>query len=363
MPYAAAGATNFFPFLDANLKVQYARNPKDFNLPKYVLMADCQKQQAYFTTINPSTNLRIVGSNQYESYWADGADRPSGVMNSVDSNYSPIRLYRHSHNFNHGAMGVQQATYDVMKDNAYAMAQKAMTMRTLWVRNALTASSIPSVSATTALGGSLTAIGSGTVANPVLLKLASYAANVIMKATGGVVRKGSLKLVFGPLIAQAIAASSELLAFIQQQAGSQKQMEDGWDSTWNIPERYRGFPLVCEDAVIEPSNIGATSTADYIWNDDDIFVLARIDKNGGSGMEGPAFRGEDGNIFPTQFSTGTLFEGPYISVNGSRDGTYGMATEAWVDTVHERFHGGVRDNFGFETTSTISGLRITDCIS
>jgi len=362
MPYATPGATNFFPILDQQLRVMYARNPRDFALPRYVLMADAPKQLSYYQTIDHAKAIRIPGSNQYSSYWADGANRPSGIMNSVEGNVSPIRLYRHLHNFQHGAMAVGQADYDVMKLNSYLMAQKAMTMRTLWVRNVLTASSIPSVTAATA-NGSFTAIGSGTVTNPVMLRILNYCGQKILKATGGVVKGIHLRAVFGPTVAAALATSAELLNFIAQSSSAMENLISGFNRVHNIPETYRGYPLVVEDSVIEDGNIGSASDPDFIWNSDDMFVLARIDKEGGTGLEGPGFSGEDGNIFPTQFSTCTLFEGPYYSVKGGRDGSYGMAVESIVDEINERREGGVRDNFGSEVTSIYSGMRVTGLIT
>lgn len=369
MAYGLASSTNYFPFLDKNLRIEFARNPRRFALPRYTLMADCKKQLAYYTRIDNEVGLRIVGGSLYAAAWPDGSPRPDGQANKVRSDFQPIRLYRHSHNFPHGAMAVGQADYSVMQTNSYLMAMRAMTLRTLWAKSRLDAG-CSSATFSAAIGGGGTKIGAGTVANPVFFIALQYAYGIINLATGGVVQMEHLCVVIPPVVAQALAASAEMNDFVARSSVAKDILLGGFNGQWGLPETYRGYRLIVDDTATISSNIvpGTVATKTYVYGSDDIYILARVDKNGGNDMytQGPGFTQNEqyGDVYPSQFSTAIVFEGPFITLNkdAQRSGTYGMASESYVDIHNEIAHGGVRDNFGIEVTAAASGLILTDCL-
>lgn len=368
MAYAVPGPTNIFPYLDSDIRIMYARNPRKMPLARYALYGDVNKQIAYYTKINSNVGIKIPGSNKNHAIWADGQDRPHGQHNKISHSFENLTLHRHLHNFPHGAIALANQPYDVISNNMLLMAQKAGTLRALWayleINAAVTATTIPTSTLSAATGD--TDVSAGTTTDPKFLKALLYAAQYIHQHTNGVVNEQYLKVVMGPLVARKLAVSAEMRDYVKGSPDAMKVLSRGFSNArYGLPMEYYGFELVVEDTVIDTGNPGTTTLAD-VFSTDDIWVLARVDKNMGSGMEAASpLEGE--NVFPTTFSCLSLFEGPFWSLTDSgktevRDGTYGMGSEIWVDTKNERVEGAIRDNFTTKVTAGDSGFVFTDVL-
>lgn len=368
MAYAVPGASNIFPMLDMDIRIMYARNPRKMPLARYALFGDVDKQVSYYTRINSNVAIKVPGSNKQHASWADGADRPQGQHNRISHDFDSISLGRHLHNFPHGVISLANQPYDVMSNNMILMAQKAGTLRALWanleIYAAVTATTIPT--ATLSAIQSDTDISAGTTTDPKFLKCLLYCAQYIHQRTNGVVNEEHLKVVIPPIVARKLAVSAEMRDYVKGSPDALSVMNRGFSNNrFGLPLTYYGFELVVEDTVIDTGNPGTTTLAD-VFSTDDIWIVARVDKNMGSGIEA-AKPLEGSNVFPTTFSALSLFEGPFWSLTDDgkttvRDGTYGMGSEVWVDTKNERVEGAIRDNFATKVTAGASAFVVTDVL-
>ena len=283
--------TNHFPVLDQNLRVNFARNPRSFKLPQYVLMVDWPRQIQYYTLIEHLAGLHIPGRNKSHGIWADGNPRPSGLENRVSFKYPSARLDRYWDGFPYGVMSVRNATFDVINTNAAYMAQKAMTRRTLWAKYILDNTSGAGSATFSSLGGGF--IGAGTLTAPYFKKALEGVLSKLKLATGGVAQKWHLKVIVPPVAALAFAGSEEFHTYTAQQSGSDAERRRG-HGDFGIDDEYHGFSLVVEDTVVydgdglvKAGTIDYAASNEYVYDDDTIYVVARMDVNGGAGMTGP----------------------------------------------------------------------------
>lgn len=372
MAYQTPGAFNLFPQLDTDLRIMFARNPRKMPLARYALYGDLKYQVSYYTKIDSTVGIKLPGRNKYAAIWADGQDRPDGQANRISHQFVSVKLERHLHNFPHGAISLANQPYDIISNNMFLMAQRAGTLRALWayleIYAAVTAGDIATSTLNAAI--SKTDITAGTVADPVFLKALLYCAQYIHQHTNGVVNEQYLKVVIPPIIAKPLAYSAEMLDYVARSSSARDVLENGFSNNrFGLPLKYHGFELVVEDTVLDSGNVG-TNTLGDVFTADDIWVLARMDRSMGSGIDAGTpgnYGGQEGNVFPTTFSTLSLLEGPFWTMNDNgtttvRDGTYGMGSEMHVDTKNERVDGAIRDTFATKVTAGASGFVLTDCL-
>jgi hypothetical protein len=115
--------------------------------------------------------------------------------------------------------------------------------------------------------------------------------------TNGVVRRDDLHTVVSPDLAIAMAGSPEMVNYCRESSVSQKLLEEGYDpqyQRWGLPERYKGFHFVVEDAPIVTANVtlGAaggglpnqpiqaaeSSSRQFIWPSSIATMVSRVGK-------------------------------------------------------------------------------------
>lgn len=164
----------------------------------------------------------------------------------------------------------------------------------------------------------------------------NYAAEQIIKATLGAVRKKDLNLVLNPPSAHAISECQEVVDHIKgsPEAYSQVQGGTGRWSEWGLPNSLYGFPVVVEDAVKVSSRRGAASaTRDFVMADGLAYLLARPGKLLAPAGDGP------------NFSTICLFVVEEMSV------------QEFDDEKNRRIEGHVVDDYVPVQTASASGFK------
>lgn len=368
MPYVFAGPNSIFPQLDKDINIGFARNPNKLPLARYALHAPVKGQLTHYTVIDHNVNFRFPGTNKDIAAWPDGTPRPDGRNNRISVKHEPIQVNRHLHNAPHGAMSVANQTYDVVSAQMMSLAQRAGTLRTIWayaqMQADITASRIANAALNT-LPGNPTDITAGTVTNPIFYLALNNAAQAIHRATGGVVNESHLKVVIPPVIAIKLATSAEMLDYVARSPAAMSVLAQGFSNNrYGLPQFYKGYELVVEDTVVDSAVHWAASSLGDVFSAKQVWIVARQDKNMGSGIEGPE---AVGTKYPTVFSTLAVFEGPYYTLNtdgsvATRDGTYGMGTEVVVNTRDEIVEPAVRDNFGVVSPAPMTGYVYTSAI-
>lgn len=375
MAYNFPGSLNIFPRLDQDMLIMYARNPRSMPLARYALFADTKYQLSYYTAVDDSNAIRIVDGARQAAIWPDGAPRPDGQNNRIAHRFENIQLERHLHNFPHGTISLANQPYDIISRNMIQMAQRAGTLRAIWAKYvidaAITATTLGSAALST-LSGAPSDISAGTTTNPIFLLALQTAAQTIFQNTNGVINEKYLKVVIPPAVATLLARSAEIRDYVKGSPDAMSVVTRGFSNNrFGLPLMYYGYELIVEDTVYMSSRRGATNVLANVYADKSIYIFARMDRQGASGMDGGAFGTQPGsmeeNTFPTTPSTLCLFEGPYYTLkeDGSteiRNGTYGMGSEVHVDTKNEVVDAGIRDNFSVKAVTPQSGYVWTGVI-
>ncbi len=335
----------FIPNLEASgkLLVDYSRNPRDFSLNKYIQIVTTPEMIGYYIKMTVEERMRILNTNLAEHQWADGHDAPVGNEGQESFNFLSFTTQRYSYQASIGKLASDQAAWDIIGQHTEIKAQQAMTARSLLTNTAIAAASWGDNTATTTVagGGAWTA---ATTANLYIKKSIDYALNVILKATGGVVKMNDLQLVVNPALAIKMAESQEMVDYLKGSPDALRYVRgetggSGGQSNvrFGLPETYAGVNIVVEDAVRVSTKKGTnTQTYGYVLADANPYIVSRpgglVGKYGGP-----------------SFSTVTLF------VYKGDD----MTVETKTDTDNRKTHIRVVDNCVPIVTSTISGFRFT----
>jgi hypothetical protein len=340
--------------------VGYIRDPREFALPRYCQFVETPSVTGVYYKLDPDHPVRIPAKANFA--WAPGARAPQGHANIGDFEIDNFQCERLAFPFTLDQEGVQQAQayagWDPVTYEAKAMAQQAMTLRTIdiWSPGGTlqldTPTNWPSTNTGSAAQLAGNAVGS-TWANSTsnlqtIKKSLLSAARIICFLTNGCVRPKDMMVVINPNAAIATAASQEIVDFVKQQASSPSILEKAWDNPnelWGLPNNLYGFPLVVEDAVFVnnyPSvggNPQVPGTRVYAKADNYAVLLSRV-----GAIDAP--------FGARSFSTVQCYWHKYD-----------MAVEAKTEYWDKLEEGRVVDYRTFITPSTITGFNITNILS
>lgn len=281
-PSGGPVGNTYVPSFEASgeIVVNYSRNPKDFALNSYITLTPVQKSTGYFLQISPDNSMRILSTTSSDFVWPDGNDAPTGTWNTEAFQFAAYSTVRYNYPFRLGYKAVDQAVWKIVAAHAAMAAQQAMTSRTLEVNTLLDAAGSYAAthifSATTSGGGFWSA---GTAANPIIKNSLNYAAQIIQKDTGGVVRPRDLVLVISPAAATQMASSQEIHTYLAQSPAALAQVRGDVPSQnglWGLPDVLYGYRIVIEDGVYGSTPKGAqTFSPGYIKDVNTAWLLAR----------------------------------------------------------------------------------------
>ena len=339
-PVLPGGSNTYVRTFDAanSLRVEFSRNARDFAVNRYVQIVKVKKDQGYYLRINTEQAGRVLNANLQDHVWPDGADRPQTNDGTEKFHYRSYLTQRRDYDFMLGRKATEQADWDVVGSHERMQAQLAMTSRTASVHAVLSnaanweADHVKDVSTIDSVTGPWDV---DTNDRGDLQKSLDYAAEIIVKATLGVVRKKDLQLVINPTTAHAMAETQALRDHIKQSTYALPQMRQDssqWDQ-YGLPDKLYGYSTVVEDAVKVTSRRGAAAVArDWVMPDGVAYLLARpgalVAPSGGP-----------------SFSTASLF----IYED--------MTVETFDDEKQRRVEGHVVDDLRTETTASASGLK------
>jgi hypothetical protein len=280
----AAMNNTYLPSFDAtgNLIVQFSRNPRDFKVNQYVTLLPVDKLTGYYLRITPDQAVRLTAGDAANFAWNDGQKRPYGESQWNNSEFE-FQVYNcHRYNFPKtlGYLAVEQASFDILAVERDQLATQAMTWRTRKViAEASNTANYPSdhTSTASALGGGYWT--AGTINDPIIQKTLMSASFTIMKDTNSAVKYTDLTLVVNPVLANAMARSQEIRAYLAQQAGSPQMIKgdvEGLNAAYGLPNRIYGMKLVVEDSVyISTKRNAGTTTKSFVLADTTALILAR----------------------------------------------------------------------------------------
>jgi len=351
MPAVHPGPTSVFVHsheASGKLVVEFARNPKDFPLNNYVQIQTSQKPAGYYLVMTSEQAARVINTDLREFMWAPGNEAPDGNWNLESFEFQPFECKRYAYPFRMDMETARNASWDIVAQHARYAAQQAMTARTVAVLNVVTNSSnwpashvlsVPTIS-----GNSSTKWDGATVSNQVIRNSITYAAELILNDTLGVVRPSDLRLVISSGLARVMAKTQELVDYIKSSPFALAQIRgelEGRNTIYGLPDRLYGIEVIVEDTKRVTTFKGAASTTKTGALADNVALL--VSRPG-------ALTAPSGSI---SFSTVTLF---------AREG-WEMRVETKEDAWHQLVYGRVVDYFDVKLTAPAAGVLFTNVIT
>ncbi len=352
--YPGGAPNTFVPSLEAtgNMIVDFSRNIADFAINQWLYMVPVTKSVGLYAKMGLSQAVRVLQSDGKDFLWAKGNDAPEFRDETELFEFLPYQTFRYAKGFRLDQEAVKQAAWDILAQHSRITSQRMMTLRTLLAATvAQTASNYPTANTAdvTAISGVTGKWDQSTTARLDIKKSLHYGMNIIRKATNGVVKGNSLKLVISPTTALAISQTQEIADYIKGSPDALAYLKGslGPNAQFGLPEILYGVPLVIEDAVRESARKGATSSKDYVWDSDKPALLYRA---GGSKESGGQVGPQDSNEAPT-FSTVTMFMKEEMTV------------ESKSDTDNRIEKGRVVEEYVTVLTAGVSGFLFTDALT
>lgn len=195
-------------------------------------------------------------------------------------------------------------------------------------------------------------------------QIIKQAQNIIMRRIdlqcNGAVTGEEFVMVIGPLVAQAIAKSGEIVNYLKQQEGAKEDLMKR-NKKWGVPDAYNGWTIVVEDTprvffqtLADGTTFASPTTAtsitgsgssvaynqrDYIWNDDTIVFCSRAG-------------GLDGNYGFASFSTFQMFHYNGLAKVTAQTDQWNEILEGAIDLEHQ-----------FKAPALMSGFKLTGTLS
>ena len=291
MPTAGypSGTNTYVPNHEATggLLVGFSRNQKDFAVNDYIQIFPVKNNVGLYASYTSRQAARILTSDDAEHLWADGEAAPMGFGMMDSFVFLGYSTSRRCYPFTIGDMAADQADWNIVSVESEGRAQQAMTARTMLVQAALSGAS---------WGSNTSAVSNGILANGVywdtgftptqaapfqgapFYKSLQYGSKQVNMMTLGQVKPRNLSLVVNPNGAQRVGSSNEMLDFIKQSPVALPDLKDAaeWrNKLWDIPDNYRGWKIVVEDAVRVSSKKGASSdTLNWVMPDNVAYLIA-----------------------------------------------------------------------------------------
>ncbi|MEM1874883.1 MAG: hypothetical protein QXP51_04765 [Candidatus Hadarchaeales archaeon] len=216
--------------------------------------------------------------------WPDGSPRPTHNYAAEDFRWETYKTRRYTYPITIGqitADNAQSIGWDILAAAARHAAMRAMTARTVAVKNALDSVMLPTghqinvQSTYGATWANSAASGSG---SGVIRKSIIDGVRIILQSTLGVVSEKDLVLVIGPQVAAAMRNSDEIIDLIKQSpyAGPMLQHQEIFDEFGGLPSTLYGVRVVVDRTMQVSSRIKARpKSVNAVWGTTNAYLLAR----------------------------------------------------------------------------------------
>jgi hypothetical protein len=338
--------------------IAFVRQPKRFKLNQYVQLVKCDLPIVAFAVLDPDLPVRVPNIDYFR--WAPGTYRPAMWNNTGSFIWITVEMERYSPGFtvDYQAIDTARGWNPQAFFNASLLSQ-AMCLMTQRFANLANNTANWITNQTTGTGNFADANvlnnGAGTwdqassdPSSPhfnAIKKSILQAIINIQLGTNGQMMVQDMKLVLGPLLAAAIANTSEISNQLARQEKVQKTLE-GIDPSisvnYGIPNPLYGLEVVIEDSPIvtelpNTTSTPATSNRNFIWPATNAMICSRIG-------------GIDGNYgSPTATTLQRYFY------------KYDMAVEAFDRPLHKLFESYVVDQYKEVLAAPRSGYLVTSC--
>lgn len=329
-----------------NLFVDFSRNINDFAVLKYVQPVPVEQAVGIWYQMGLDQRARIVDSDLAKYAWADGHDRPDANDGAEYFSELGFRCKRKSYPDKIGKMTSEQAAWDERDRRSRALAQLAMTARTIAVLSTLTTSgNWPSSHVADLSGTPITGVvgnwAASTSARLAIKRTLNYIKQLILLDTRGAVKSKDLLIVMGPDTAAQISVSQEIVELVKQNIAGPRflmNQQEFKKENYGLPDRLYDTEYVIEETVRVTTQRGLiTQSASFVLPLGTVLVLHRP-----SSLEGV----EGGRSFST------------CSLHIYREDDLKLETDS--DSWNRIEKIAVTDNFDVNMTAPVSGFLLTN---
>ena len=338
----------FIPSTEAtqNMVVDFSRNVDKFPLAQYAQYVPVSVNKGFYTRMTIEQAGRLLTADGADALWADGTDAPRQTGKNESFSFEPYVCKRYLDGFEVGEIAAEQASWDLLAQQARITAQRVMTRRTNIVvaaasdlANYTASQEVDVTNAGSPSGGALLSASGAT--NLYIKKTLDFCAINIVKSTLSAVSPGDIQFVMNPNTANELSNTQEIRDFVKQNVNSWQAIEGSKLTVpglnYGLPRTLYGYNIVVEDTVKITSKKGATASPSYVLADGTILVVSRV--GGLEGVEGAR-----------SFSTWQLF---------LKDE---MIVEQKHDNDHKRHVGRIIDHFDVQQVAPVSGMIIYNAI-
>lgn len=323
--------------------VDFARNVKDFALNRYVQIVPVKAMTGLYLEMTIEEAGRMLYADARNFIWADGHERPLGHGEVESFEYKPYRCERFAYPFTLGNLTIEQASWNILAQNARNKAQQAMTARTQFVvTQATTSGNYASTHRldVTAISGNTGTWALSTTGRGDVKRSLMAAAEVILDDTVNAVQPNDLILVINSLLAARLTQCQEITDYLKSSPEALAQIRGelpGSNVLYGLPDKLYGFNLVVEATRKVTSRKGATRAVSQVLPTATPFMCSRP-----GGLVGVADA--------PNFSTHVLFAQEEMSV------------ETLVDVNNRRTTGSVVDSVAAKTVAPASGVLFSNAV-
>ncbi len=287
--YAGPGNV-FVPSFDtqANLIVNYSRDPKKFKINELMTITPVSKPIGKWLRIKPEVQGNITDQWRQSRKWADGAPRPIQLEGGQKHDWFEYFTTRYIESFPIGYQTEENAIWDIIKTQSAALAGRMMTGIALEAYQIMQDSANYSNTATaTVSGGGLWSAATST--NRYIENSLNYALEAIQKSTMNGVSADDLVLVLSPEVAKRIAVSAEVADYM---AGSpfsglylQGEAFKQQLGNYGMPSVLYGIKVIVDPLVRDTAALGATSNPVFLADGSPTPSAYLISRQGSLGSE------------------------------------------------------------------------------
>jgi hypothetical protein len=328
------------------LVVDFARNPRDFAVNKYMQVIPVKKTQGLYMQMTIEEAGRIQQTDLSNFIWADGQPAAEGNDGSESFAWLTFRTTRFNFPVLLGDKTVDQSDWNITAQYSSIKARQAMTARTVLSVAAMTnTNNYPSThwldisgagggSAGTVVSGNQGTWAESTSVRQDIKRSLNVGAELILKDTLNGVKLNELIVVVSPTLAREMSESQELVDYLKHSPDALAQVRGelpGQNVMFGLPDKLYGYPIVVEATYMVTTAKGMTTNRQAVLNQATPFMCARP-----GGLEGVANA-------PT-FATGVVFE--YEA----------MTAETLKDVPNRRQIIRVVDDIGAYVVAPVSGI-------
>lgn len=279
------GNNTFIPSHEASGKlcVDYSRNVKKFAVNDYSQIVTAPKSVGYYMKATIDEGGRVISDTADDSLWSDGENAPGGRDGTSEHEYKAFMTERRVFTFTLGDKAIDQATWDIVAQNAQRKAQQAMTVRTMKAVTAMTttgnhiASHVVDITATSGNTGTWAASTSN---RQDIHRSLDVARDLILDDTLAAVDIDDLYLVINSTLARQMAECQEIVEYIKGSPDALAQIRgelkgSNQNAEFGLPSKLYGLNLKVEKTRRVTTRKRATRSVSSVLPTATPFITAR----------------------------------------------------------------------------------------